>query len=215
MNLQDRYQAFCTFIDWLLGDTCLSQHWKHSLKAGAEIHDCSRLVQVFDRLFLNSHNVRLVKGGQEPIYLPVTKQRASAEIVFTRDYFASALHEIAHWCVAGAERRTQVDYGYWYAPDGRTAGQQQEFEQVEIVPQALEWVFSAAAGFRFRVSADNLDAGLGASEVFKHNIFLKVMEFCETGLPKRAGLFTRALASEFGCSDPLDTRHYSIESLSL
>lgn len=56
--------------------------------------------------------------------------------------FNSALHEISHWTIAGAKRRLLPDLGYWYAPDGRTKEQQDLFEQVEIKPQAIEWLFA-------------------------------------------------------------------------
>lgn len=58
--------------------------------------------------------------------------------------------------IAGEQRRLLPDLGYWYAPDGRTAEQQALFEQVEIKPQAIEWLFSKAFGRKFRVSLDNL-----------------------------------------------------------
>ena len=50
------------------------------------------------------------------------------------------------------------DFGYWYAPDGRSAAQQQAFERVEIKPQALECLFTLACGRTFQVSQDNLFA---------------------------------------------------------
>jgi elongation factor P hydroxylase len=59
-----------------------------------------------------------------------------------KDYLASALHEVAHWCLAGVERRKLEDYGYWYSPDGRSRGEQSAFENVEARPQALEWILS-------------------------------------------------------------------------
>ena len=59
------------------------------------------------------HPVRLVGGFDEPLYLPATDSRA-AEIRFRSDYPSSALHEVAHWCLAGARRRALQDYGYWY-----------------------------------------------------------------------------------------------------
>ncbi len=71
-------------------------------------------------------------------------------------FFNSALHEISHWSIAGDKRRLLPDLGYWYAPDGRTAEQQALFEQVEIKPQAIEWLFATAFGRKFRVSLDNL-----------------------------------------------------------
>ena len=76
---------------------------------------------------------------------------------------AKSLLEISHWCVAGKERRGLSDFGYWYAPDGRTAAQQQAFERVEVKPQALECLFTLACGRRFQVSQDNLFANFDTS----------------------------------------------------
>ena len=77
--------------------------------------------------------------------------------MFAHGFYASGLHEISHWCIAGEARRQLVDFGYWYCPDGRDAQTQSEFEAVEIKPQALEWMFCVAAGFPFNVSCDNLN----------------------------------------------------------
>lgn len=181
-----------------------------------------RIVTVFDRCFSDAEglNTRLVGGHEEPYYRPADDAPGSVhQIEFTRDYAASALHEAAHWCVAGAERRRQPDYGYWYAPDGRSAAQQVEFERVEVKPQALEWIFSVACGLHFRVSADNLDAGLGPSPAFKRNIWQQVQRYCEcpgVGKPAinhRAITFARALARAFGSLDPLRAERYRLEDL--
>lgn len=179
-----------------------------------EVHHCADdLVQCFNQTFDKLYNTRLVGGGEEPIYLPADEEESCHRIVFTHDYFASALHEIAHWCVAGDARRQQVDYGYWYAPDGRSEAQQQEFEQVEIKPQAMEWMFSVACGYRFRVSADNLEAGLGASDSFKVNIHKQVLRYCQQGLPERPQQFVLALAQYYGVENPFAAHHYQLESL--
>ena len=50
----------------------------------------------------------------------------------------SALHEVAHWCIASAGRRRCRDYGYWYIPPPRDATAQTEFFAVEARVQALE-----------------------------------------------------------------------------
>jgi len=145
---------------------------------------CSKkLVKIFDYVFSEDYATRLVGGGEEPVYIPGVAGEQS-RIIFRHDYFASALHEVAHWCVAGDKRRRLEDYGYWYAPDGRTQEQQALFEQVEIKPQALEWIFSMACGYKFRVSADNLLLDAGPSMNFKRNIFRQVKMYC-TSLPQR------------------------------
>lgn len=178
-----------------------------------------RIVTVFNGCFASpdSLNTRLAGGHEEPYYRPANPDAPLADrfhcIEFTRDYAASALHEAAHWCVAGAERRLMPDYGYWYAPDGRSAAQQSEFERVEVKPQALEWIFSMACGMRFRVSADNLDAGLGPSDNFKHNIWLQVQRYCDGAINDRASQFACALAGAFATGDPLQADHYHLEDL--
>ena len=103
-------------------------------------HDCQDLIRLFDECFLADLNTCLLGGYPEPEYLPADASHPHHRILFTRDYFRSALHEVAHWCVAGPERRLMPDFGYWYAPDGRTAEQQRTFESVEVKPQALEMI---------------------------------------------------------------------------
>ncbi|GAB3100527.1 elongation factor P hydroxylase [Aestuariicella hydrocarbonica] len=168
---------------------------------------------VFHQVFESSFRTRLVGGGDEPIYRPTEDPLGYHEIVYTRDYAASALHEIAHWCVAGPERRQLEDYGYWYAPDGRSADQQALFERLEVKPQAFEWIFSMAAGRKFRVSADNLEAALGASDGFKDAVHLQVLDYCRLGLPPRADLFAQALANKTGLCNPLNPAYFCRDAL--
>ena len=120
------------------------------------------LEQLFAETFADQYDTVLCGGAAEPVYVPGSPHR----IFYTRDYFRSALHEVAHWCVAGEARRRQPDYGYWYAPDGRDAAQQRLFEQVEVKPQALEQLFCDACGHPFRVSLDNLDGEAGQGDAF-------------------------------------------------
>lgn len=175
---------------------------------------CDDVVTCFNACFLENHNTRLIKGGEEPIYLPADKDSPNHRIIFTKDYYSSALHEIAHWCVAGEARRQLVDYGYWYAPDGRSLEQQKQFEQVEIRPQAVEWVFHKAAGCRFRVSADNLNGDVGDGEEFKDNIFRLVQSFClaqGSNFPPRALTFALALAELYKTGELFISQDYQRE----
>ncbi|MGB1141535.1 MAG: elongation factor P hydroxylase, partial [Halioglobus sp.] len=157
------------------------------------------LEQLFAACFAKSHATRLVGGAYEPLYRPAGDGQAEHLIYYREDYFASALHEVAHWCIAGPERRLREDFGYWYAPDGRSPSQQQAFEAVECKPQALEWLFSLACGYPFSVSIDNLD---GESEPdtsdFRHAILLRAREWQAHGLPERAGIFFTALSQSLG-----------------
>ncbi|MDN5512311.1 elongation factor P hydroxylase [Acinetobacter sp.] len=154
-----------------------------------EVQQVDWLILHFNHWF--SHlNVSLVKGDFEPEYFPATAD-APARIQFAHGFFNSALHEISHWTIAGEKRRLLPDLGYWYAPDGRSAEQQVLFEQVEIKPQAIEWMFAKAFGRKFRVSLDNLtgDGGNGAS--FKDNVFAQVQQYFkgEAKLPRDAAHF--------------------------
>jgi len=173
-----------------------------------------KLLYVFHQQFERLYNTRLVGGGAEPLYRPGVEGRP-CEIVFTRDYFSSAMHEVAHWCIAGKERRQRVDYGYWYRPDGRTAAQQRKFEQVEVKPQALERIFSFASGHTFRVSADNLHGDVGASTEFVDAVHRQTIAYCEAGLPERAKSFALGLAMAFECPDPMCIENYRAEELNL
>ena len=119
-------------------------------------HHYHVLIQLFNSLFEKSHNTVLELGGDEPIYLPASTTNSKHRIIFARGFFASALHELSHWCIAGKERRLIEDYGYWYQADGRDEKAQTEFEKVEIKPQAIEWILAASCRFPFQVSCDNL-----------------------------------------------------------
>lgn len=158
------------------------------------IHHSQDLIYIFNDLFEQSEQTILLGNGDEPIYLPADDECPLNRIIFTRDYFASALHEIAHWCIASAERRKQVDYGYWYFPEGRNAVQQALFEQAEVKPQAIECIFSKAAGSLFIVSQDNLMAGAEyCPRSFENKIIEQVQHYQEHGLPDRAQLFKNKL----------------------
>ena len=159
--------------------------------------DARDLERLFAACFLVDFRTLLEGGGTEPLYLPSDDPATRAHrVVYREDYFASALHEVAHWCLAGARRRGLEDYGYWYAEDGRTRDQQAEFERVEARPQALEWILSEACGFEFNLSADNLAAGLGPSPRFANAVEAQRREFLEKGLPTRAERFRTALRAE-------------------
>ena len=93
--------------------------------------------------------------GPEPIYLPEADNQP-AKIGYAHGFVRSLLHEVAHWTVAGKHRRTQIDYGYWYAPDGRSLNEQRAFEAAEVKPQAIEWLCCEALGIGFEPSLDNL-----------------------------------------------------------
>jgi elongation factor P hydroxylase len=161
-------------------------------------HAIADLIGLFDEEFRARENTILVRGDSEPLYLPADGDHPHHRVIFAHGFYASALHEIAHWCIAGAERRLQVDYGYWYRPDGRTADEQTEFERVEARPQALEWAFAIAAGFRFNVSADNLSGAPVDLAAFRQRVYDELCRYWERGFPPRAQRFIDRLCAFYG-----------------
>ncbi len=157
-------------------------------------HDATDLERLFASCFFDRYRTLLVGGGTEPLYTPATTEEP-AVLRYREDFFASALHEVAHWCIAGPARRERVDLGYWYAPDGRTEAQQRAFEAVEVAPQALEWAFSDACGFSFKVSADNVEAGMDAGQEFQRAVQARRKVLTEQGSKGRPGLFLSALTA--------------------
>lgn len=162
----------------------------------------SDLIEIFEATFFKKFNTELICGDDEPIYLPADDTYPHHRIIFAHGFYASALHEIAHWLVAGEQRRLLEDYGYWYEPDGRTAQQQAEFEKVEVVPQAIEWGIAVSCGFQFDVSADNL-SGIEIDRLaFKHRVHRQLLNYLESGFSPRSQLFLDACA-KFYNTDPL------------
>lgn len=176
--------------------------------------------QIFDHCFAEDFNTRLCAGAEEPLYLPAGMDDAELgyspsdthRLFFRHDYVASAFHEVAHWCIAGSERREQKDYGYWYAPDGRDAAQQREFELVEVKPQALEWLLCLAAGRDFRLSIDNLSGEAINVRPFADAVVAQARRYAQTGLPPRAETLCLALREYSGAAMP-EHDSFCIEAL--
>lgn len=168
------------------------------------------LIRLFDGQFADSHNTRLLKGDDEPVYLPADGQVPYHRIVFAHGFYASALHEIAHWCLAGYDRRLLEDYGYWYCPDGRNEEQQAEFERVELKPQAIEWAFCIASAKDFKVSTDNLNGVEPDRVAFRNKVQDQALIYLNKGFPQRARQFITALQGFYG-TPPLTPLHFMSE----
>lgn len=152
------------------------------------------LIKLFNTLFAEQ-NVILARSNDDPEYFPA-KNNQPARIEFAHGFFQSALHEISHFCVAGEQRRQLADFGYWYAPDGRTEAQQQAFERVEIKPQALECLFTLACGRNFQVSQDNLFADFDTSgSTFGYDVYSQVKAYIAAPhtLPRDAKILLKTL----------------------
>lgn len=129
----------------------------------------SEICQCFNGLFGVAYNVELRGGGAEPDYIPPAPDQPGV-LVARADFAASALHEAAHWCVAGAARRLQPDYGYLYLPPPRSGADQRKFFSWELRNQAVECYLSEAAGLPFRASADDPDLSLAALAAFEREV---------------------------------------------
>lgn len=178
-------------------------------------HYCARTLEpLFDRCFAN-HQTILRGGYEEPFYQAPTAG-VPGTIQYRSDFFASALHEISHWCIAGSARRQLDDYGYWYAPDGRDSDQQKAFEAVEYKPQALEWFFASACGFPFKLSVDNLAGGDGQlpdTRQFAQSVLQQARRWQAEGLPERPARFFQTLVAEFNTGLTPSSIFFSLEQL--
>ena len=177
------------------------------------MHHYQDLIRLFNGCFFDTYNTQLAKGEDEPLYLPADENRPHNTLLFAHGLFASALHECAHWLIAGEERRKMVDFGYWYVPDGRTEKEQEIFQSVEVKPQAMEWILSMAADFRFQVSIDNLNGKENDSENFKKAVHEQVRLYCEKGLPKRAMMFYNALCQFYKSSPGLQFKDFQLHTI--
>ena len=152
----------------------------------------SDVARVFNLVFVD-HKVVMNGGHAEPLYIPSVR---IAEIQYRQDYTASALHEAAHWCIAGQGRRRLKDYGYFYSPPPRTQVDSVRFEAAEVEAQSMELLFSEAAGLLFQPSTDAVDAPTNGLDKFGHRILIRARERRRLGLPERAEKFMTALLNE-------------------
>jgi len=155
----------------------------------------SRLEACFNEGVGELYATRLQGGAPEPYYEAFNKAMGCSVIWYRDDYVRSALHELAHWSVAGQERRKQDDYGYWYAPDGRTESQQEAFFKVERLPQAVERWFCESLGVPFAVSLDNLDGSVCQSAVAAFELAVKrrYQSLLDGGVSERMQLVSQAI----------------------
>ena len=174
-------------------------------------HQAYVIEALFAQLFYTDYRTYLKGGANEPLYTPSTSADENSYIYYREDFFASALHEVSHWCIAGHARRQHIDFGYWYVDDGRDATEQAAFEVAEVKPQALEFLFSLAANYPFQVSADNLNGTELALDNFKQAVFNQAQEYFIHGLPKRASLFYEALNAQFNGVLMKDLGQYFID----
>lgn len=155
-----------------------------------------QIVRAFDSVFANAAELErqtVLRGGyDEPRYLP-SAVGMPAQIRYTFDYPASALHEAAHWLRAGRRRRQLDDYGYWYVGEPRPAAVQRAFLRVEASVQALECALSEAAGLAFRASVDDFSMTERGREQFERRVREEAARCERAGWSEPVNRFRRAL----------------------
>lgn len=153
---------------------------------------------VFAASLGDDYHTELVGGASEPFYKPADGG-LPAQLYFREDFPASALHEVAHWCIAGVRRRRQEDFGYQYIAGPRDARQQAAFFELELHTQSLERAFARALGLEFQPSADNLQADIDgfAAAIEAHTRALEAWLASPAGT--RARRFIQALEQASGC----------------
>ncbi len=154
------------------------------------------VARVFNRLFADTQLTVLQGGASEPYYQPPGPSSLGV-LHYREDFAASALHESAHWCIAGNARRRLADFGYTYQPPPRTRQQQSLFFALELKTQTVEYIFSDCAGVDFQPSADNLDVSV---QCFMTQIELnvsRVQDWMATTPDRRAMIFCEALQEQW------------------
>ncbi len=151
------------------------------------------VVDVFARCFWESHATQLIGGAAEPLYQPAQRAGEPHLLFYRENFAASALHETAHWCVAGSTRRTQVDFGYVYNEPPRSARAQAAFFAAELKVQALEQVFCEAGGLVFVPSADQIGVNLNEFRQQLETYDSEVRGWMQNSCDRRAQQFEQAL----------------------
>ena len=108
----------------------------------------------------------MIGGAAEPLYLPHTG-RIRRAFSIRADFAASALHEAAHWCIAGSRRRVLIDYGYRYdAAAARSATRGTRSLPRSATCRHWSVLFARVAGMPFRISADDFGDDDGRTRTF-------------------------------------------------
>jgi len=135
----------------------------------------------------------LLGGAVEPLYEPA-RAGLPARIHYRQDFAQSALHELAHWCIAGAARRALPDYGYWYQPPPRDPALRARFFAVEGRVQGLERLLAHVARVRFHVSVD--DPGSDPLD-FEARVMASARAWLARDLPPRTQAVLAALSPDW------------------
>ena len=94
--------------------------------------DLQLIIELFEQQFFDRFNTRLEAGASEPVYLPASGDCAWHRLCFREDYISSALHETAHWCIAGLERLKLEDFASLFFHNNKNNTSYRELENPHI-----------------------------------------------------------------------------------
>lgn len=163
------------------------------------------IITLFNDLYGARENTWLTRAEDDPCYLPGRGGQPRNLICFAHGFYTSALHEIAHWLLAGPDRRRLVDYGYWYQPGERSDAVRSRFFAVEKNNQSLEWFLTVAAGIRFFVSVDEPAMPAGRLQEFRRAVAERARQRVMEGLPAAAAPLLQALTGRYGTTAALSS----------
>jgi elongation factor P hydroxylase len=159
--------------------------------------DYSPFIHLFNSEFKDTEATMIAESPDEPIYLPADEINPLNRILYTKDSYTSVLHEISHWCIAGAERRKKVDYGYWYKPESQTPEEAELYKKFESKTHGIEWIFCMAAGVPFHIIPNNVAAGFEISQDLKEGVYAATLNYLNHGLPVHAEQFKKSLLKHY------------------
>ena len=174
---------------------------------------CKELANLFNATFETAENTILVATMDEPHYMPHGDDRLGNCIFYTQDSYTSLMHEVAHWCRAGKERRQLPDYGYWYQAEDRSSEAQALYLQSESKTQALEWIFCVAAGVHVQIIPENQPHSFEPSLEFKKSIYAATLNYLQKGLSDRAERFKQVLLKHYRPQAIFDETLFLLEDL--
>ena len=93
--------------------------------------------------------------------------------------------------------------------DDELIQKQAEFENVEIKPQAIEWLLSTAAGFEFNVSVDNLNGEQTCRFDFQQRVHQQVLTLINNGFNSRTEALLKALSHFYNTPWPMSAQQFN------
>ncbi len=131
--------------------------------------------------------------------LPADAEVPYNRIVFAHGFYASAIHEISHWCIAGKARRELVDFSATgIARMGVMPKRKASLKMLKRSRRHSTGCSVLAAGYPLNVSCDNLEGDFEPDRVvFQRRVHAQVMDYLANGIPERPARFIKALQNYY------------------